>query len=579
MYYRHVVAKVIFARIDKAIFLSLRRWIKRRHLKKGSRWRQAKYYCRDGLRNWEFFANVRNRFGIVAQLRLLKMTDLPIKRHLKIRAEATPLRLKSAGITGRRHWARFGHPNADGGLSTALSAAYTLPFIAYGLLAGGLGVLQGVYAKYYGISLASLAAIFLFVRIFDAVTDPLAGYWSDHLYQRTGSRKPMVLVGGVLMVASGYLLFAPLQVSVWFITVALTLFYIGMTIFVVPHLAWASDLSPSSASKARIFAARGLASKLSWMIFYVIPLLPFFATREITPATLKVAAVVAGIWMLVSLTLCLRYVPNAPAGVRQRLPDQGVSWRAVTELLQSILQSAPLQLIYAMQFVFGLSLGMWSAMSFLYVDVYLGFGQVYAETYLAALVVAMVATLLWCGVAIRFGKKLGLLCSFALLIGSYVHAGLLTPETASYGHIVTMKVINSLGLAGMIVMLPALMSEVIDYTALRCRTENAGSYFAGFAFVEKLGVALGMSVALAMAGSIGFDATASEQTSSGILGIKLAMAGIPSVIALLAMGLVVMQPITERRHAVIRKRLDALASRRSATVLPQDSIVSLKADS
>jgi RNA-directed DNA polymerase len=90
MYYRHVVAKATFAKIDKDIFLSLRRWIKRRHPKKGSRWRQAKYYCRDGLRNWEFFANVRNRFGTVTQLRLLKMADLPIRRHLKIRAEATP---------------------------------------------------------------------------------------------------------------------------------------------------------------------------------------------------------------------------------------------------------------------------------------------------------------------------------------------------------------------------------------------------------------------------------------------------------------------------------------------------------
>jgi glycoside/pentoside/hexuronide:cation symporter, GPH family len=471
------------------------------------------------------------------------------------------LRSKSAGIARRRHWANFCHPTADGGLSTALSAAYALPYVAKGMFTGGLGVLQGVYAKYYGISLVSLAAIFLFVRIFDAVTDPLAGYWSDHLYQRTGSRKPMLLVGGILLVASGYMLFAPLLVSVWYIAVALTLFFIGMTVFAVPHMAWANDLSPSSASKARIFTARGLAGKLSWMIFYAIPLLPFFATREITPATLMVTAVVAGILMLVSLTLCLRYVPNASAGVRQRLPGQGVPWRAVTTLLQSIVQNVPLYLIFAIQIALGLSIGMWGAMSFLYVDAYLGVGQVYAETFLMALVVSLVATLLWYRVAIRIGKKLCLLCSFGLLISSYLYAGLLTPETASYGHIVAMMIINTLGLAGLVVMLPALMSEVIDYTALRCRTENAGSYFAGYVFIEKLGAALGMSLSLWVAGSFGFDATASDQTSSGLLGIKLAMAGIPSVLVLLAMGLIVIHPITERRHAVIRKRLDALANR------------------
>lgn len=485
------------------------------------------------------------------------------------------LRLKSVFVGRRSHSAGFVNPDVDGGLSTVLSVAYALPFVAKGLFTSGLGVLQGVYAKYYGISLVSLAAIMLFVRVFDAITDPLAGYWSDHLYQRTGSRKPMLLVGGVLLVVSGYLLFVPLHVSVWFIATALTLFYIGMTAFNVPHFAWASDLSPSSASKAKIFAVRGLAGKLSWMIFYFIPLLPFFSTREITPTTLKVTAVVAGIFMLVSLIVCLRYVPNAPVGVRQRLSDHGASWRTFSMLLLSIVRSAPMYLMYALQLAFGLSLGMWSAMIFLYVDAYLGFGQVFAEIYLVALVVAMLGTQLWCRVAIRFGKKLGLLCGFVLLIGSYLYAGLLTPETASYGHIVAMKMINSLGLAALIVMMPALMSEVIDYTALKCRTENAGSYFAGYAFIEKFGVALGMSLSLWVAGSLGFDAKVSDQTWSGVLAIKLAMAGIPSVIGLLAVGLVVMHPITERRHAVIRKRLDVLASR-SEMALPEDSVVSLK---
>jgi glycoside/pentoside/hexuronide:cation symporter, GPH family len=482
------------------------------------------------------------------------------------------LHIKSAATARRRYRAGFAYAAADGGLGAALSAAYALPFLAYGVFAGGLGMLQGIYAKYNGISLVSLAGIFLFVRIFDAVTDPLAGYWSDRLRQRIGSRKPMILVGGVLLAGSGYLLFATPQVSVWFITLALTLFYIGMTIFEVPHLAWASDLSPSSASKARIFAVRGLAGQLSGMFFYAIPLLPFFVTREITPATLKVTAIIVGILMLLSLTLCLRYVPDAPASVRQRPGRSGRGgWRALSALLQSMVQNVPLYLMYAMQFVSCLSLGMWAAMDFLYVDVYLGLGLVYAEIFLVALVVGMVAMPLWYRAAIRFGKKFGLLCGCVLLMGSYLYAGLLTPETASYSHIVTMKIINTLGMTGLGVLLPALMSEVTDYTALRCRTDNVGSYFAGYTFMQKLGAAMGMALALWVAGSLGFDATGSDHTLSGTVGIKLAMAGIPFVLGLLLMGLVVMQPITERRHRVIRKRLDALAGR-ATMALPEDSV-------
>ena len=101
-YYRHVVAKKTFAYVDTGIFKALRRWIRRRHPKKGGRWRQAKYYCSQDIRNWIFFADVRSRFGHVSRLRLLRMTDLPIQRHVKVRAEASPYDPAYDGYFARR---------------------------------------------------------------------------------------------------------------------------------------------------------------------------------------------------------------------------------------------------------------------------------------------------------------------------------------------------------------------------------------------------------------------------------------------------------------------------------------------
>ena len=71
-------------------------------------------------------------------------------------------------------------------------AAYALPVITMLWLHAPLVIIQGIYAKYYGLSLTTIAAIVLLGRFFDAVTDPLIGYYSDRYRRRTGTRKPFV---------------------------------------------------------------------------------------------------------------------------------------------------------------------------------------------------------------------------------------------------------------------------------------------------------------------------------------------------------------------------------------------------
>ena len=57
--------------------------------------------------------------------------------------------------------------------------AYPLPYIAMAFLFGPMAILQGIYAKYFGLSLTTIAAVLLIGRLFDAITDPIIGYLSD----------------------------------------------------------------------------------------------------------------------------------------------------------------------------------------------------------------------------------------------------------------------------------------------------------------------------------------------------------------------------------------------------------------
>ncbi len=89
-YFRHVVAKKTFSYVDAQVYRALIRWINRRHPNKSARWKHQRYFRSEGRRNWVFFASVRDRSGKVTCLDLLQAASVPIVRHVKIQAQATP---------------------------------------------------------------------------------------------------------------------------------------------------------------------------------------------------------------------------------------------------------------------------------------------------------------------------------------------------------------------------------------------------------------------------------------------------------------------------------------------------------
>jgi RNA-directed DNA polymerase len=88
-HHRHVCATATFNYVDNAIYKAIWRWTFRHHSGKGRRWIRQKYFYQDKDRNWVFRAMIEKR-GITVPLDLVKAAKTAIKRHIKIRAEATP---------------------------------------------------------------------------------------------------------------------------------------------------------------------------------------------------------------------------------------------------------------------------------------------------------------------------------------------------------------------------------------------------------------------------------------------------------------------------------------------------------
>jgi len=81
-YYRAVVSKAVFQRLDNALYLRLARWARRRHPHQGRRWIAHKYWRIEEGKGWCF----GTREGRV----LTHHSNTPIIRHSKVKGAASP---------------------------------------------------------------------------------------------------------------------------------------------------------------------------------------------------------------------------------------------------------------------------------------------------------------------------------------------------------------------------------------------------------------------------------------------------------------------------------------------------------
>lgn len=450
--------------------------------------------------------------------------------------------------------------------------SYALPVVMVSWLASPLGVLQGVYAKFYGVPLATLATIILIARIFDAVTDVAVGHFSDVCGHRFGTRKPMLVVGCLLFIVSAYFLYVPqwggepenVSVSTLNLTLWFLLFYLGYTFFEVSHNAWASELAPRAADKSRIFSVRSIAAYIGLLLFYLVPLMPFFESSEITPQTLKWTVVSAGLLMIPALFYCVSHTPNRRGAavrgdqvpIHLRAESQQSYFARLIQSVRFILGNRPLLLFFAFYLLIGISIGLWFGVIFLYVDVYLGMGEQFAGMFLLAFIASICITPLWYKLSLLWGKKKILALAVAFFMSSYLYTGVLDPGQVEFSELVFLKLLNTFGNSCFMAIAPAMLSQVVDYCSLKTRRQNTGVYFSLYLFFSKTGAALGGALSLAIIGWYGFDASANAQTAEAASALMIAMVWLPAGLVFLALIPLLLSPIDERCHSIIRRRLD-----------------------
>lgn len=89
-YYKHGVSKEVFSYVDSQIWRAIWRWCRRRHPNKNGRWVVRKYFRTFKGRQWTFATTVTDRAGNQKPLVLVRLADVPIQRHVKVKGTVSP---------------------------------------------------------------------------------------------------------------------------------------------------------------------------------------------------------------------------------------------------------------------------------------------------------------------------------------------------------------------------------------------------------------------------------------------------------------------------------------------------------
>lgn len=442
-------------------------------------------------------------------------------------------------------------------LSFAQVTSYALPMVSVAFLLGPIVILQGIYAKHFGLSLATIGTVILVARLFDAVTDPLIGYFSDRYQHRTGSRKLFIACGGVLFIFSSYFLYTPNEdVSAVYFLVWFLAFYFSWTLFEIPHLAWGADLEPHSQARNKIYSFRLAGLFLGQILFYSVPLLPFFTSNEFTPQTLKWSVFAAGLIMLPLLFACIAVTPNGKKASSLSGPQQSL-WA----LLQALWVNRPFLLFLAMYSCVGIGLGLWFTLFFIFVDSYLGLGNEIALVYILSTCISTLTMGVWSVLAAHWGKKITWSLAVALTAAGVALTGSLDLRESGFIDLLIVNTFVVLGFAAYSILVPSMLADIIDYGTWKSGVDRGATYFSVFTLMGKATMAVGGALGLLIAGAYGYDPAASFHTADAIFGMRLAIAWLPALIILLALVFVALAPINAKRHATIRHRLNARALR------------------
>ena len=422
-----------------------------------------------------------------------------------------------------------------------LTAIYLLKYSTDVLLVG-----PGVMGFLFGAS-----------RIWDAISDPIAGHLSDRTSTRLGRRRSWLLASAIPIGAAYWMLWSPpafldgTALIVW-MGVGVFGYFTATTLFNVPHESWGAELSSHYDERTRVFGIKHVVGAVGSLAG--LGGLALLRTADDPRAVATTQALVAGGIAAVLIVI-------AVISVRERPEYQGRGGTSLRAAFTDVWRNPHARLLLFVYFIENFGTAILSVL-IPFVMQYVLRAEDLLEVFMALYFIpAILSVPVWIALSRRFGKKR--LWIFSMSAMTLAFSGMFF---AREGNVVWLSALGLLagigGGCGQVVG-PSIQADVIDWDEHRTGERKEGAYFAVWNFVRKSAFGIATMLAGVLLEVVGFEPNV-EQSEAAKLGMRTLFGLFPGAcyaigtLAFLRFGL------NQREHAAIRVELDRRDAERRA---------------
>ena len=370
---------------------------------------------------------------------------------------------------------------------------YAAPLVA---TAGAINsFIPGFYSEEFGMPLAVISASLLFVRVFDALVDPVLG-WAFDLSPFRRQHRPWLLLALPIYVVSIGLMYFPIPAlmgQTYLVVVACGM-YLAYTIGTIAHQAWGAALARDQRAMSVLFGYREVA-----VIGGLLGVFGMAAAAESSNGAFAAKAGAAGGFIIVGICICTlitcAFTPDpVQPRRRDRLAQSGGAAGFFMKRNPIVISLATLAINFSL--VAGST-----TLAFVAKHLF-GAADKYAMGLALMFLCAPIGMFVWMTLAKRIGDKWTFVVGGSYL--AVVYASLPLVATLGQGGYFLYTALLGIGFGVGPYLLRSLMGVVANHFEAEAGRNVRGIAFAVTTFFDKLGSGVGATTLMALA-ALGFD--------------------------------------------------------------------------
>lgn len=411
-----------------------------------------------------------------------------------------------------------------------------------------------------GLRPAAAAAIFLIVKIWDAVNDPIIGTLTDRTNTRWGRRRPWLLFGAIPFGLAFFLQWYVPELGAagkfWYYLLVAILLDTGFTAVNVPYAALTPELTQDYDERTSLNAYRFSFSILGGTLaafFHAV-----IVGGEAGTAVLRGYLISGAIWaFFIIASNFITFAFTRETHFRHEDEEEGPGF---FEGIKIAFQNK------AFIYVTVIYLLAWLAIQFVQNNLFL-----YVKYWTQAeaqfqwlLLILQFGAFIFLLVMSRLSRRIGKQRVYYVGAAFWIAAGVIL-FFAPRGNVTWLYVIAPLASVGVSVcyLVPwSLLPDVIEYDELQTGRRREGIYYGFFVFLQKLGISLGLAISNLILDGAGYinppypgAPEAGAQPDAVLTALRVFVSLVPVGILLLNFVVVHNFPITREKHAAMQAEL------------------------